>query len=76
MTKYRSGWHINSIPDPESDDPDLPKRKASYKSIYVSINWISISTHSDAANIFPSLPPTKGHQITVAMKHPCIPSYT
>ena len=33
MIPYRSGCPIDSIPDPDPDDPDLPKRKASYQSI-------------------------------------------
>ena len=35
MTPYCSGWPTDFIPDP---NPDLPKRKAVYQSIYVLIN--------------------------------------
>ena len=44
MTPYSSGCHIDSIPDPEPEDPDLPKRKATYQSICGSMNWLAIST--------------------------------
>ena len=47
MTPYRSGCLINSIPDPDLDNPDLPKRKAIYQSICGSVNWLTISTRPD-----------------------------
>ena len=33
MTPYRSECPLDSIPNPNPDDPDLPKRKATYQSI-------------------------------------------
>ena len=38
MTPYFTGFSIDSIPDPDPDNPDLPKLKADYQSIYGSIN--------------------------------------
>ena len=49
MTTYRSGFPINSIPNLDPDNPNLPKRKATYQSICGSINWLSISTLPNVA---------------------------
>ena len=49
MNPYCLGCPINSIPDPEPDDPDLPKRKSAYQSIYGSVDWLAISTRPDVA---------------------------
>ena len=60
MTPYRSGCPIDSIPDPDPDDPDLPKCKAAYQSICRSINWLSISNRPDVATVLSFLVPYQG----------------
>ena len=62
MTPYRPGFPIDSIPDTDPDNPDLPKCKATYQSICVSLNWIAISTHPDAAIIMSFLDSYQGAQ--------------
>ena len=60
MTPYRSGWPIDSTTDPDTDEPDLPKHKASYQSICISNNWLAILTRPDAATILSFLTSYQG----------------
>ena len=49
MTPYRSGMPIDSIPPPDPNDPDGPRRKKVYQSIVGSINWLACCTRPDIA---------------------------
>ena len=60
VTPYFSGCPIDSIPDPDPDDPDLPKCKATYQSICGSINWLAILTHPDVYTVLSFLAAYQG----------------
>ena len=60
MTPYCSGLPIDSIPDPDPDNPDLLKHKAAYHSIYRLINWLAIPTFPDVATVLTFLSAYQG----------------
>ena len=60
MNPYRSGCLIESIPNPDPEEPDLPKIKSAYQSICGLINWLAILTHPDAATVLSFLASYQG----------------
>ena len=60
MTPYRSGCPIDSISDSDPNDPKLLKCKSTYQYIWVSINWIAISTRPDVSTVLSFLTAYQG----------------
>ena len=52
MTPYCSGFPIDSIPPVDPLDPDLPRRRQVYQSIFGCINWLETCTSTDIAHVF------------------------
>ena len=51
VTPYRSGFLIYSIPLVEPLNPDLPRRRQVYQSIFGCINWIETCTRPDISPV-------------------------
>jgi len=49
MTPWRSGLPIDSIANPDPEDPDLKRRTKVYQGIVGSINWLATCTRPDIA---------------------------
>ena len=51
LTPYRSGLHIDAIPNSDPNDPDLKRRTKVFQSIAGCINWLACCTRPDVSPV-------------------------